>query len=54
VAALLSREEVLIYPSNLDIIINIDGRNMRNIFKAIPGRKPCTKAFMTFLDKREA
>lgn len=52
VADLLSREDRLINPSNLDIVINIVGRKIRNIFKAIPGRKPCIKDFMNFLKKK--
>lgn len=39
-------------PSNLDITINIDGRNIRKIFKAIPGRKPWINDFMNFLHEK--
>ena len=42
---------MLINPSNFDIIINIVGRNKRNIFRAIPGRKPTMNDFMTFLQE---
>jgi hypothetical protein len=39
-AALLSRDDIDVSPSNLDININKLGRNIRKIFRAIPGRKP--------------
>lgn len=44
---------MLINPSNFDININIVGRKMRKIFKAIPGRKPWINDFMNFLQKAE-
>jgi hypothetical protein len=40
---------MLINPSNFDISINIEGRKMRKIFKAIPGRKPWINDFTPFL-----
>jgi hypothetical protein len=39
-AALLSRDDIDVSPSNLDININKLGSNIRKIFRAIPGRKP--------------
>lgn len=52
-ADLLSRAESDVCPSILDIVMRISGRNTRNIFSAIPGRKPWTKDLMFFLNKRE-
>lgn len=43
---------MLVNPSNLDIIINIEGRNIRKSFKAIPGRKPWINDFMNFLREK--
>jgi hypothetical protein len=40
-------------PSNLDISINIEGRKIRNIFKAIPGRKPWMNDLITFLHEKQ-
>jgi len=42
---------MLINPSNFDIIINIVGRKMRKIFKAIPGRNPWINDFIPFLQE---
>lgn len=42
---------MLINPSNFDISINIEGRKMRKIFKAIPGRKPWINDFTPFLQE---
>ena len=39
-ADLLSSEDIEVNPSTLDININMLGSNIRNIFRAIPGRKP--------------
>lgn len=36
-------------PSNFDISISMLGRTMRNIFNAIPGRKPWMNDFTVFL-----
>lgn len=42
---------MLMNPSNFDISINIEGRKMRKIFKAIPGRKPWINGFTLFLQE---
>lgn len=36
-------------PSNFDICINIEGRKIRKIFNAIPGRNPWMKDFTALL-----
>ncbi|KAI3692390.1 hypothetical protein L6452_32205 [Arctium lappa] len=49
---LLSRAAIEVNPSNLDIIIRIEGRRMRKIFKAIPERTPWMKDFTNFTSKK--
>jgi hypothetical protein len=50
-AALLSRDDIDVNPSNLDININMLGSNIRKIFKAIPGRKPWMNDLIACLRK---
>ena len=51
-ADLLSSEDIDVNPSTLDMNINMLGSSIRNIFRAIPGRKPWMNDLIVGLTKK--
>ena len=51
-ADLLSSEDIAVNPSTLDMNINMLGSSIRNIFRAITGRKPWMNDLIVGLIKK--